>query len=435
MLLWVPFILRSYCQNSFPLNEVNLSAIYKNAMEGDYRREVAPIINNKPVAVSVNLYIIDMVPTDKVDMHFSMDCFVRMQWNDHRLAFDPKNPDQYVPFDNAFAEQIWKPNIYFPFGKKGNVHNMLFDNVLVNLYGNGTVRYSIRISLLTFCAMNLTFYPFDIQDCAVTIECYAYSQHYVNLSWMDPPFERSGENLHIADYNKVTLEATTEVHYSGDFGQSFDTLKLHVKFDRDFGLYFLRDFFPCVMIVMLSWMAFWINHKAIPARVALGITTVLTIVTMTNSIRATAPKAKSFRSLDYYMLLCMFFVFGALGEFALVGMSYAKTKRYWLMEKRKKAETEMKNNNNADVNISNQPNKDTSVIYRSNKNNEDHAQKAIPNEPIEKTPKVRYFGQFVIFDGDQHIVDNVSKIFFPLFFLICNGVYFLFHRFHPDTVN
>lgn len=89
--------------------------------------------------------------------------------------------------------------------------------------------------------------------------------------------------------------------------------------------------------------------------IILGITTVLTIVTMTNSIRATAPKAKSFRSLDYYMLLCMFFVFGALGEFALVGMSYAKTKRYWLMEKRKKTEAEMKNNNNVSEKIQTQP--------------------------------------------------------------------------------
>ena len=67
-----------------------------------------------------------------------------------------------------------------------------------------------------------------------------------------------------------------------------------------------------------------------------GITTVLTIVTMTNGIRATAPKARSFRSLDYYLMLCTVFVISAMGVYALVGMSDPKSKRNWLQEKKKK---------------------------------------------------------------------------------------------------
>ena len=67
-----------------------------------------------------------------------------------------------------------------------------------------------------------------------------------------------------------------------------------------------------------------------------GITTVLTIVTMTNGIRATAPKARSFRRLDYYLMLCTVFVISAMGVYALVGMSDPKSKRKWLQEKKKK---------------------------------------------------------------------------------------------------
>ena len=63
---------------------------------------------------------------------------------------------------------------------------------------------------------------------------------------------------------------------------------------------------------------------------------------MSNNIRSTAPSAKTFRSLDYYMLICMIFVFGALVEFAIVGITdpdfspgwknkgkRQKTKRYY----------------------------------------------------------------------------------------------------------
>ncbi len=53
----------------------------------------------------------------------------------------------------------------------------------------------------------------------------------------------------------------------------------------------------------------------------MGITTVLTIVTMTNSIRNGAPPAGLFRSLDWYLLMCNLFVFAALGEYAIVGLT------------------------------------------------------------------------------------------------------------------
>ena len=57
---------------------------------------------------------------------------------------------------------------------------------------------------------------------------------------------------------------------------------------------------------------------------------------MTNNIRATAPEARSFRSLDCYLMLCILFVISAMGVYALVGMSDPKSKRKWLLEKEKK---------------------------------------------------------------------------------------------------
>ena len=59
---------------------------------------------------------------------------------------------------------------------------------------------------------------------------------------------------------------------------------------------------------------------------------------MTNSIRTNAPKAKTFRSLDYYLLICMMFVFGALAEFAVVGMTDPKNAMKWKREMRWKKE-------------------------------------------------------------------------------------------------
>ena len=101
----------------------------------------------------------------------------------------------------------------------------------------------------------------------------------------------------------------------------WDQLLLELKFYRNYKTYLVRDFFPCCLIVSLSWVNFWVTHRSTPARVALGITTVLTVVTMTNSIRSNIPSANFFRMIDIYLLTCNLFVFAALAEAAIVGMT------------------------------------------------------------------------------------------------------------------
>lgn len=49
----------------------------------------------------------------------------------------------------------------------------------------------------------------------------AYSSDYVKLAWMVPPVERSGDDLHITNYNKVSFNPSNETHYGGDFNRKF----------------------------------------------------------------------------------------------------------------------------------------------------------------------------------------------------------------------
>ena len=58
---------------------------------------------------------------------------------------------------------------------------------------------------------------------------------------------------------------------------------------------------------------------AAPARVSLGVTTVLTMTTLSNSVNAALPKVSYMKSIDIYLFVCFFMVFGALIEYACVG--------------------------------------------------------------------------------------------------------------------
>ena len=69
----------------------------------------------------------------------------------------------------------------------------------------------------------------------------------------------------------------------------------------------------------MSWVSFWLNRGAAPARVGLGVTTVLTMTTLINSVNAALPKISYMKSIDIYLFVCFFMVFGALIEYACVG--------------------------------------------------------------------------------------------------------------------
>jgi len=50
----------------------------------------------------------------------------------------------------------------------------------------------------------------------------------------------------------------------------YQRLSLSFKLQRNIGYFIFQTYLPSILIVMLSWVSFWINHEATSARVALG---------------------------------------------------------------------------------------------------------------------------------------------------------------------
>ena len=92
---------------------------------------------------------------------------------------------------------------------------------------------------------------------------------------------------------------------------------------RTLGFYFLRTYFPLVIIVTSSWVSFWLVKTPaggeIVARVGLGITCCLAVVTV-GSIgdNKDKPKVSYATAMDVYIIICFAFVFMALVEFAFI---------------------------------------------------------------------------------------------------------------------
>lgn len=93
---------------------------------------------------------------------------------------------------------------------------------------------------------------------------------------------------------------------------------------------------------MLSWVSFWINHEATSARVALGITTVLTMTTISTGVRSSLPRISYIKAIDIYLVTCFVFVFAALLEYAAVNYTFWSFKAKKCKQNRKMSTVSMK---------------------------------------------------------------------------------------------
>ena len=60
---------------------------------------------------------------------------------------------------------------------------------------------------------------------------------------------------------------------------AYSCLKVVLVFKREFSYYLLTIYVPSCMLVIVSWVSFWLDNRSVPARVALGVTTLLTMST------------------------------------------------------------------------------------------------------------------------------------------------------------
>ena len=101
---------------------------------------------------------------------------------------------------------------------------------------------------------------------------------------------------------------------------AYPCLAIRFELERDIGYYLIQVYVPSVLIVILSWVSFWINVESVPARVTIGLLTVLTTTTTTIGAQESLPRVSYIKAIDVWMIVCLTFVFTSLIEFALVNV-------------------------------------------------------------------------------------------------------------------
>uniref|UniRef100_A0A4W3GU87 Glycine receptor, alpha 3 n=1 Tax=Callorhinchus milii TaxID=7868 RepID=A0A4W3GU87_CALMI len=299
-----------------------------------YDARIRPNFKGPPVNVSCNIFINSFGSIAETTMDYRVNIFLRQQWNDPRLAYS-EYPDDSLDLDPSMLDSIWKPDLFFANEKGANFHEVTTDNKLLRIFKNGNVLYSIRLTLILSCPMDLKNFPMDVQTCIMQLESFGYTMNDLIFEWQENGPVQVAEGLTLPQFllkEENDLRYCTKHYNTG----KFTCIEVRFHLERQMGYYLIQMYIPSLLIVILSWVSFWINMDAAPARVALGITTVLTMTTQSSGSRASLPKVSYVKAIDIWMAVCLLFVFSALLEYAAVNFVSRQHKELLRLRRRKK---------------------------------------------------------------------------------------------------
>uniref|UniRef100_A0A8C6WSG9 Glycine receptor, alpha 2 n=1 Tax=Neogobius melanostomus TaxID=47308 RepID=A0A8C6WSG9_9GOBI len=372
-----------------------------------YDARIRPNFKGPPVNVTCNIFINSFGSIAETTMDYRVNIFLRQKWNDPRLAYS-KYPDSSLDLDPSMLDSIWKPDLFFANEKGANFHDVTTDNKLLRIFKDGTVLYSIRLTLILSCPMDLKNFPMDVQTCTMQLESFGYTMNDLVFEWLENGAVQVSEGLTLPQFimkEEKELGYCTKHYNTG----KFTCIEVNFHLERQMGYYLIQMYIPSLLIVILSWVSFWINMDAAPARVALGITTVLTMTTQSSGSRASLPKVSYVKAIDIWMAVCLLFVFAALLEYAGVNFVSRQQKEFLrLLSSLKKS---------VFYNMS-LPSKDGSAVKNA---------APTPNPPPPPTPKDTDAMKKKFVDRAKRI-DTISRAAFPLAFLIFNVFYWVTYK-------
>ncbi|XP_023294731.1 gamma-aminobutyric acid receptor subunit beta isoform X4 [Lucilia cuprina] len=299
------------------LGDVNISAIL-DSFSVSYDKRVRPNYGGPPVEVGVTMYVLSISSLSEVKMDFTLDFYFRQFWTDPRLAYRKRPGVETLSVGSEFIKNIWVPDTFFVNEKQSYFHIATTSNEFIRVHHSGSITRSIRLTITASCPMNLQYFPMDRQLCHIEIESFGYTMRDIRYKWNEGPNSVGVSNEVSLPQFKVLGHRQRAMEISLTTG-NYSRLACEIQFVRSMGYYLIQIYIPSGLIVIISWVSFWLNRNATPARVALGVTTVLTMTTLMSSTNAALPKISYVKSIDVYLGTCFVMVFASLLEYATVG--------------------------------------------------------------------------------------------------------------------
>uniref|UniRef100_A0A8B9HJJ1 Cholinergic receptor, nicotinic, alpha 4b n=1 Tax=Astyanax mexicanus TaxID=7994 RepID=A0A8B9HJJ1_ASTMX len=270
-----------------------------------YNKLSRPVANiSDVVLVHFGLSIAQLIDVDEKNQMMTTNVWVKQEWSDYKLRW---NPEEYenVTSIRIPSELIWRPDIVLYNNADGDF--AVTHLTKAQLFHDGRIKWKPPAIYKSSCSIDVTFFPFDQQNCKMKFGSWTYDRAKIDLVSMDDDVDQmdyweSGEWVIInavGKYNTKKYECCTEIY--PDITYSFIIRRLPL-------FYTINLIIPCLLISCLTVLVFYLPSEC-AEKITLCISVLLSLTVFLLLITEIIPSTSLVIPLiGEYLLFTMIFV-------------------------------------------------------------------------------------------------------------------------------
>ncbi|XP_068600248.1 acetylcholine receptor subunit epsilon [Brachionichthys hirsutus] len=248
----------------------------------NYYKNIRPVVHpDDKVDVQITLTLTNLISLNEKEETLTTNVWIEYAWVDHRLSW---NASDYYDIDiiRVPSKSIWLPDIVLENNIDGKFDVSYYANALVRT--NGFITWQPPAIYRSTCSIEITYFPFDFQNCTLSFRSQTYSANEVNLLL---PSQETGETIEWVD---IDPEAFTEngewaiVHrparkvfntrYSPD-DLEYQEILYNLIIKRKPLFYIINIILPCALISSLVVLAYFLPAQAGGQKLTVSISVLL----------------------------------------------------------------------------------------------------------------------------------------------------------------
>ena len=293
----------------------------------------------RPDQIRVQAWVEKWITPNFKSGTYGFSGYLRTWWTDPRLRYNGTADGGCVDklsFGQAERAQIWKPTFYWEGARSVSMPSSSDGTgELLEVYPDGSIWWSRQVSFELSCgfAANLTNLPFDTHTCKFTMGMYADTTTESYLRW------KEDREFGIDNHDGTTCmnewfvtgfeqEDLLQV-YSAD---NYTYAQARISFSRSPKVMLDLWLFPAMLMLACAYCGFYIDPRATPARVALGMLAIVVSANNFLNLGRSLPASMNPPWLMRVAQWCLYFNGLAMVEVVIVSFGTLSAK--WLQDQK-----------------------------------------------------------------------------------------------------
>uniref|UniRef100_A0A1I8BHJ7 Neur_chan_LBD domain-containing protein n=1 Tax=Meloidogyne hapla TaxID=6305 RepID=A0A1I8BHJ7_MELHA len=247
-----------------------------------YNHLIRPVANksNSPLEIRFSLALILLINIDEKNQIMQTNVWPTMKWIDYQMKWfliknknkliKKRNPSDYenIRTIRVPPEKVWLPDIVLFNNADGNYEVSFYSNVVIE--NNGEMLWVPPAIYKSSCIIDVEFFPFDEQTCAMIFGSWTFNKEEVIISYLG-----NKRQVELNDYSESAIWDLMEV--PGQLINQKSKISYQIKIRRKTLFYTVILIVPTVLMAFLSMLVFYLPAEC-SEKITLAISILLALV-------------------------------------------------------------------------------------------------------------------------------------------------------------